>query len=84
MEKSYRLLRINKEEMTLTVMLKYGDKELQQDVVVENFTDLKMINEEIGKHLDKLQEDMDVINEKKDIEINPDLLALLPEEETIG
>lgn len=77
MDKSYQIIRVNKNEMTLTVMLKYGDKTLQQDVPVDNFTDMPVIEASIQAHLDKLETDMKAIQGKEDLPVDPSIQAMV-------
>ncbi len=66
MEKSYKILRVNEDTKTITVMLRVNGKELQQDV--DYVGTKKEFKDIIKQHLDKLAADLkdraDEITEK--------------------
>lgn len=77
MEKAFDILRINKLEGTITVLLKLGEKTLQQDIEVANFMDMGHINEQIQFHLDKLEADLKRVAGNVEAEVHPDLQAFV-------
>jgi hypothetical protein len=77
MNKSFDIIRINKQDGTITVLLKLDDKTLQQDVVVENFTDMDVITAEINRHLDKFEADITAATKAEEVPVSPDLQALV-------
>lgn len=56
--KSYRIVRLNQEYSTVTVLLNVDGKTLQQDVEVKDFDDADAIKQLVIPHLDKLEEDL--------------------------
>lgn len=77
MEKAFDILRINKLEGTITVLLKLGEKTLQQDIEVDNFMDMGHINEQIQFHLDKLEADLKRVAGNVEAKVHPDLQAFV-------
>lgn len=75
--KTFDVIRINKLENTITVLLKCGERTLQQDVVVKNFTDMDHIKEEIQKHLDKFEMDLARVFNDEEQEVHEDLQAMV-------
>lgn len=77
MEKTFDILRINKLENTITVLLSVGTRTLQQDIKVDNFVDMEHINEQIQFHLSKFEEDLKKVVGDAEAKVHPELQALV-------
>lgn len=76
MERSYKIIRTNSEEGTVTVLLQAAGHTLQQDIpLTKNMTAVEF-RAEVEIHLTKLEEDMDAADKSK-VMIDPTLQELL-------
>jgi hypothetical protein len=82
MELAYTIIRINQDLSTVTVMLKVGEKTLQQDVEVKDFDNVAQIQEDIVQHVYKLADDVQVAA-KSEKPVKPALENLLDHEVSV-
>jgi hypothetical protein len=65
MEKSYQILRINKD--SVTVLLQAGAQVLQQDVPVDDFDNTDQIQKDITEYVYKLEAEVEVMATEKPV-----------------
>jgi hypothetical protein len=77
MNTAYEIIRITPAEKAVTVLLEIDGKTLQEDVVVDDLTNLDTIDDAIQLRLEKFADDLEVARQAHNTPVHPDLQDLV-------